>query len=565
MRAALAFLVLLFAATLALAGERIENFVSDVTVQTDGSLEVRETITVRAEGYEIRRGILRDFPTDYRDRLGNRVRAGFEVLSVRRDGRNETFAVESIGNGKRIKIGNADVFLDVGSHSYEITYRTTRQLGFFADYDELYWNVTGNGWTFPIDLATTIIRLPRGAQIKQSAAYTGRQGAQGQDFSVLSSTGGDYRAETTRVLTPGEGFTVAVAWQKGIVAAPTATDKFSFWLWDNLGLFLLLVSIAGSGAYYLRAWNKVGRDPEAGTIIPLFRPPEGLGPGGARFVWKQGFDDRAFAASLVGLAVKGRLRIIDDDGDFTIEKKSNQGVPLTGAETKLHGALSSGKTKLEKTNHVTVRAIRSSLETALKAEYEGTVFIRNLGWLWKGVAISAAGLAVSAIFILGEGSSSGLFYLIGTAVILVIMGLTFLKLLRAPTVPGRRLLDQLEGFRMYMTTAEEERLKVLHPPEKTPQLFEKYLPYALALDCENEWNTKFASVLAAAAAAGATAPLWYSGSNWNSRNLDDFTGSLGSSLSSTISSASTAPGSSSGSGGGGSSGGGGGGGGGSGW
>jgi uncharacterized membrane protein len=124
---------------------------------------------------------------------------------------------------------------------------------------------------------------------------------------------------------------------------------------------------------------------------------------------------------------------------------------------------------------------------------------------------------------------------------------------------------------MYMTTAEEERLKVLHPPEKTPELFERYLPYALALDCENEWNVKFAAVLAAAAAAGvAASPAWYSGSHWNPGNMGSFTDSLGSSLATTTSSASMPPGSSSSSGGGfsgggGSSGGGGGGGGGSGW
>ena len=116
-----------------------------------------------------------------------------------------------------------------------------------------------------------------------------------------------------------------------------------------------------------------------------------------------------------------------------------------------------------------------------------------------------------------------------------------------------------------MTTAEEERLKVLHPPEKTPELFERYLPYALALDCENEWNAKFASVLAAAAMAGAAQPGWYSGRNWDAGRTGSFTDSLGSSLSSSVASASTAPGSRSGSGGGGSSGGGGGGGGGSGW
>ena len=123
---------------------------------------------------------------------------------------------------------------------------------------------------------------------------------------------------------------------------------------------------------------------------------------------------------------------------------------------------------------------------------------------------------------------------------------------------------------MYMKTAEEERLKILNPPEKTPELFERYLPYALALDCENEWNAKFTAVLAAAALAGATAPVWYSGSNWNSGNMGGFTESLGSSLATSAASASQAPGSSSSSGGGfsgggGSSGGGGGGGGGGGW
>ena len=82
---------------------------------------------------------------------------------------------------------------------------------------------------------------------------------------------------------------------------------------------------------------------------------------------------------------------------------------------------------------------------------------------------------------------------------------------------GQKLLDQIEGFRLYLSTAEEERLKVLHPPEKTPELFERYLPYALALDCENEWNAKFAAVLAAAAAAGAAAPAWYSGRHWDYR------------------------------------------------
>ena len=126
-------------------------------------------------------------------------------------------------------------------------------------------------------------------------------------------------------------------------------------------------------------------------------------------------------------------------------------------------------------------------------------------------------------------------------------------------------MDRIEGFKMYLSTAEEHRLEKLHPPEKTPELFEKYLPYALALEVDQEWSEKFAGVLQRAATDQGYSPGWYHGRHWDSMHTGSFASGLGSSLSSAISSSSTAPGSSSGFGGGGSSGGGGGGGGGGGW
>ena len=148
-----------------------------------------------------------------------------------------------------------------------------------------------------------------------------------------------------------------------------------------------------------------------------------------------------------------------------------------------------------------------------------------------------------------------------------IVGLGF-PLLKAPSRSGRKIMDQIEGFREYLGVAEEDRLNALNPPEKTPELFERFLPYAVALDCQNAWAAKFAGVLAAAGTAAA-ATAWYVGSrDWSSDPVS-FADHLGSDLSQTISSSSTAPGSSSGGGGGssggGSSGGGGGGGGGGGW
>ncbi len=633
MRFLIGFLLALWLAhSSAWADERILKFTSDAQVNVDASVDVTEAIDIIAEGAQIKRGILRDFPTIYEDRNGLRVVVGFDVTSVKRNGQDENYALESISNGKRIRIGSADAFLEHGLHIYEIKYSTTRQLGFFEDYDELYWNATGNGWTFPIDNATAIVRLPPGASIVQHQAYTGHQGESGRDFTVISGSGKEYRAVSTRGFAPGEGLTIAVAWQKGIVAAPSNSERNMWFLSDNAGSIGLLATLLGVVLYYFYAWNKVGRDPPKGTIVPLFSPPPALGPAAARFIWKQDFDDKAFAAALVGLAVKGHLKISDEEEEFSIIRQNSIGSSLTRSENVLLTAIPSGKTTLRNINHATISRMQDALEAQLTKEYEDSAFVRNIGWFWVGGLLSVgglllsalllpleegfaglfaagwsgiwwgviltvawsslsgvasgrgfmrkvgsvmsllflipfaiAGVAVPAIMLFGGGMTAGVAMLLGTAVGLGVMNLVFHRLLRAPTVSGRRLLDQVEGFRMYMKTAEEERLNILNPPEKTPALFEKYLPYALALDCENEWNAKFAAVLAAAAVAGATAPAWYSGNNWNSGNMGGFTDRLGSSLASSAASASAAPSSSSGSGGGGSSGGGGGGGGGSGW
>jgi hypothetical protein len=621
-------------ATPALAEERIIQFVSDVTVNADATLDVRETIDVQADGVDIRRGIFRDFPASYDDRAGQRVTVAFDVISVTRDGRPEPYALEPLSNGVRVRIGDKDVFLEHGPHRYEIVYRTSRQIGFFENFDELYWNVTGNGWEFPIDAARVRIALPAGASMSRDAVYTGAQGSTNRDARVIAAAGHVFEAETTRRLAPQEGFTVAVAWQKGIVTPPAAAQKLGWWISDNAGFFALGLGLLVSGLYFLFAWNRVGRDPAKGNIIPLFTPPKGLGPAGVRFLNRYGADDRSFAAALVGLAVKGRLKIADDDGDFTITKLADAGGrdALTASEKVLYAALPEGSTALKQANQKTVAAAKNALEGALADEYEGTAFLRNLGWFAAGLGISILFLAAAALLfarvrgfeslfplaflggwwgmiiaigwasvrgiaaarglwgkisslagllflipfvgagvlvpigMFASGEASTMLYVLAAAAALFgLVNVVFYHLLRAPTESGQRLRDQIEGFRLYLTTAEEERLKVLHPPEKTPELFERYLPYALALDCENEWNAKFAAVLAAAAAAGAAAPVWYSGSHWNPGRTGDFTDSLGRGLAASAAAAATPPGRSSGSGGGGFSGGGGGGGGGGGW
>jgi hypothetical protein len=250
------------------AAESILSFRSEMTIRTDGWIDVHEVISVMAEGAQIRRGIYRDFPTDYQGSRGQRVRVDFEILAIRRDGRIEPYHSERLDNGVRIYIGDKNVLIPRGQHTYGIEYRTSRQIGFLPQFDELYWNVTGNGWVFPIARAEAVIHLPDGATVVQQAAYTGRMGEQGRAFEVVPSGPGEIVFRTTRPLLPGEGLTVAVAWPKGFVAEPDTAQRLAWIISDYAGLLVPAAAALLALFYYGAAWWQVGRDPPRGVIIP---------------------------------------------------------------------------------------------------------------------------------------------------------------------------------------------------------------------------------------------------------------------------------------------------------
>ncbi|HET9811058.1 MAG TPA: DUF2207 domain-containing protein [Sphingomicrobium sp.] len=617
----------LLAAFPAAAQERITSFLSEVAVQKDSSLAVTETIDVVTQGDRIVHGIYRDFPTLYRSRNGGRFRVGFEFLGAQRDGSPAEARVEPIANGVRIRIGSADVELEPGEHRFVIRYRTTRQIGRFADFDELYWNATGNGWAFPIDVAEAHIRLPSPVHLGQRAAYTGSQGATERNAQVIAEEPGEIWFRTTWPLAPYQGLTVAVAWPKGIIAEADQATKLGWWLTDYGPPIIGALGLLGVLAFYFLAWHRVGRDPRAGTIVPLFSPPDKLSPAGMRYVREMDADNRAFAAALVDMGVRGHICITEQDGGWlagdtrTIERLSGTAPLPEDEEAALAQLLSTGETvEMKQENHEKFSSAKSALEGILKRDYDGKMFKRNYAWaiaggglfiasLWLAAAavavatgiagglkvavVMGATLAAVLFLLLHDQSRPGWKWLfIGLAAIfavaalaigtplffgaldtgwwfpLLLPALAFPIMLSAfwwmsaPTAEGRKVLDHIAGFKRYLSVTERDRLDRMTPPEDTPELFERYLPYAIALGVENRWADRFAPVLAAAAAAsGQQGFAWYSGSHSPWSDTDGFTSSVGSSLASTISSASTAPGS----GGGGSSGGGGGGGGGGGW
>jgi uncharacterized membrane protein YgcG len=353
-----------------------------------------------------------------------------------------------------------------------------------------------------------------------------------------------------------------------------------------------------------------------------------------RYVNNLDFDQRCFTAAVVDCGVNGHLRITGGGSDKPVLAHRSGGKPVPSAEAAMVRRLFARKPSLtlDQVNHETLSGAREALSNGLDQAYLGKLFANNYGWSGLGlVAVVAlivlvvlslvfshndagtggliAGVAVPLLFVLGGASliysgqqcnpisywriivggvvlgaaaTIGLYLVktnghgwidlvpaIACYVAAALAGIGF-DWLQAPSVEGRKIMDQIEGFREYLGVAEEDRLNALNPPDKTPELFERFLPYAIALDVENVWAKRFAGVLATAGAAAATT-AWYAGGDSWSNDPVGFASHLSGDLNQTISSASTAPGSTDsgggggGSSGGGSSGGGGGGGGGGGW
>ncbi|NKI34020.1 DUF2207 domain-containing protein [Wenzhouxiangella sp. XN79A] len=387
------------AALPAQADERIQRYDAEITIQTDGSLFVAETIDVQAEGRQIRRGIYRDFPTTYRDPFGSRYTVPFDVLTVTRDGRPEPWHTEGVTGGTRLYIGDAGTFLEPGEYRYRIEYTTDRQLGYFDRHDELYWNVTGNDWAFPIDAVTATVRLPGDVDRTDLRidAYLGEAGAIGDpetDWTaeVLAPDAVEFTGN--RALRPYEGLTVAVGFPKGLVPEPSRLERSRRLLADNRGAIVGLVGLLIVIGWQARAWNRVGRDPLPGAIYPRYDAPEGYSPGMLRYVLKFGYDRTATAAALVHMAVNGHLKLDKPDKHFVVMR--GEGVPEAQSERALYFALfADGDTLTFKpSEHSRVGKAVKKHEKTLRAALESHYFKHNRRWWMPGLIVALLSVIV---------------------------------------------------------------------------------------------------------------------------------------------------------------------------
>ncbi len=584
----------------------LESFDTELRVEPDGDVQVTETLRPRFRGSW--NGLYRNLSLEHQTARGRRERLDVDLVSIT-DGNGEPLEYEASNDGRwtrRFQIwvpGAQDA-----TRTVVIRYVLHNVIRFFREgsdvgpLDELYWNATGNAWEIPIENAAARVVLPEGVAPTQSAGYTGAAGS--TETAVRIATRGNVVSfEATRSLSPGEGLTVAVGWPPGAVAEPAPSSRLTRDLgrWGPLVLPLLVFFFS------LRQWRRKGRDPRARAIAVQYEPPEGLGPAEVGTLVDHKAEMHDVTSTLVDLAVRGFVHIqqvetkklgLFSNTEYVFHLKKPEG-EWTGLNTheerylralfKHAGKESAGSvlravfggspeephapgdvvegggagptyatvelSELKNRFYKDLRDIRKALYEQLvsKGHYDRDPEAAKGAWIGGGILFIAAGVG-GGIWAYSSGALSFLDPIAAGAAVGA-CGLIFMifgQLMPARTEKGARAREWALGFKEFLERVEEPRYKRMIT---SPEMFERFLAYAMAFKVEGKWARAFEDMY-------REPPQWYSGPRGAAFHASAFTSDLSAMSTAASSTMSSSP---SGSGGGGSSGGGSGGGGGGGF
>jgi uncharacterized membrane protein len=502
---------MLFAASTAFAQRTlaIEQFDATIDVSADGSILVEEVMRARFTGSW--NGIFRTIPIQYRTPQGLNYTLHLDVDSATDDaGRPLKYETSRQGHNRQIKIwvpGAQDA-----TRVVKVRYRVDNGLRFFDDHDELYWNVTGDEWEAPIESASALVRLPKDVTGVRATGFRGVYGSTASAAAAIEPAG--IRISTDRALGFREGLTIVVGWQPGVVRRPTAVERAASVVYSNLPLALPPLVFFGM----LRLWRARGRDPVVAPITTLYEPPKGMTAAELGTLIDGKPDMRDITATIVDLAVRGYVHIQEIDREvflglfssrdyrFTLKKPRGEWQGLKDHERALLQALFSGRdsvdlSELKDKFYKHLPGLKNSLYGMLvtRGFYTARPDRVRVLYVMAG-AIGGGLLAVSSGIVmttLGMQPIAGIAAGILSGVIVMLFG----WVMPARTTRGTRELEKVLGFQEFLSQVEADRLNRM---VKTPEMFETYLPYAMALGVEDNWAKAFDAIY-------TQPPQWYSG------------------------------------------------------
>ncbi len=489
----------------------IQSFDVLVEVHQDSTIDVTETLDVKFQGSW--QGIYRNIPVEYRDSLGLNYTLFVEPESVTDpNGEPLKYEVSRHGAYKQLKIYVPDA-VDA-TRGIVIRYKVLDALRFFSDHDELYWNITGNEWNAPIENASARIELPSGVTGLHAEAFTGGYGSRGSDADV-SVNGNAVTVVMRRALEYHEGLTAVVGWDKGFVNPPSAWQKISLFLRSNWPFFIPIAAFFVMGWF----WYTKGRDPRRNPITVQYEAPDNLSPAEVGTLVDNEADMRDITATVVDLAVRGYVKIEEQDTSqalglihhknfvFHRLKPAQEWANLKPHEQTLLAAFFDdgagdqvSLTDLQNRFYVHLPAIRNRIFDGLmdsKFYLHRPDKVRQ-GWIGAAVFIGFASFFLGTAISNSLGISALTTILSGVFTAVVVAGFGYF--MSARTVAGERELEKVLGFEDFLGRVEKDQIERI---EKTPAMFEKYLPYAMALRVEKKWASAFQDIY-------RQPPQWYS-------------------------------------------------------
>ncbi len=513
------------------AAIEIDRFGVTILLDPDSTFYVTETLQVDF-GDLHKHGIFRTIPVDYGRTenvagapISTRYSIRLWVLSVQNE-RDERYpyTVSRQGRDVFLRIGDPDRTV-TGPVTYVITYRVQRAINRFEGHDELYWNVTGTEWDWPIHEAGVQVHLPEGVTEDQvlHETFTGPMGSKTTRASE-SFEGRTYRA-TVGGLGPSEGLTVVLGLPKGVLQPPSAARELWWTLSDNVGYVLAallpLVSLLVLSYLYLT----VGRDP--GRKMPIvveYEPPVELSPAEVGSLLDERIDTPDIVSTVLDLAVRGYLKIREVETtkllfltqkDYIFEKVKPADDFLSGHERTFLEALFASEdvvllSSLKNSFYATIPTIRKAIAAQM---LEKDLFPRDperVRQLYRSIGCTVAALplvlglvllsthAVEALIPPDPGSFF-LFLLLSLALTVLIFGI-FSRVMPSKTPKGAKLARYCLGLKEFIERVEKDRLVSL--AKSDPTLFERVLPYAVVLGVADEWAERFEDLL-------TEPPSWY--------------------------------------------------------
>jgi uncharacterized membrane protein YgcG len=534
----------------------IQDFAADIQIATDGTIGVTETIQPRFSGSW--NGIYRTIPIEYRTPQGFAYALRLDVESVT-DGNGAPLKYDTskVRHYRKLKIwvpGAVDTVKTI-----VVRYRVRNGLKFFEEHDELYWNVTGDEWEVPIERSRAIVRLPAGVAGLRAYAFTGGYGSQ-ESAARITIVGTTLTVESTRALNFREGVTVAIAWNPGVVLRPTATDRAADFLFANI---ILLVPVGVFGVMFW-LWNRHGRDPQRQAVAVQYEPPGALTPAEAGTLVDNNPDMRDITASVVDLAVRGFLKIkgTQEDRFLGLGTKTDYALQLIRPATEWKGlrpheeallnalfSTTTGQTggaagPGSVIDEVTIADLKNRFYKSLPEIRERIFsqlidrgyYLRRPDRVRTTVYVIAALVGVGGIVASAAlGLSTAAFVACGLSA--VIIG-AFGHVMPARTVDGTRAFEGALGFEEFLDRVEGDRFNRV---VRTPEMFERFLPFAMAFGVERSWARAFEGIY-------TSQPDWYVGSYHGAFGPRMFAASLADLSSNASSAMSAAPRSSGGSG-----------------